>query len=172
LYSCSKAPVPGLSFTYDLRKESTGFVKLDVMFEIIVGGFDAKTAPADEVLAIVAKYHYAAMQSAPMVPAVVFGQVDSVIFYIESMRGWVTIPPYFMNAAHNFLALRLLPAFFKGNRPEALNYARAMKERGEDIKQVLDFEPLIRNILAGLAPNVRKETIRQMGAELLSRMSE
>ena len=34
-----------ISFTYDIRKEADGFLKLDVLSEIMVGGVDIKSGP-------------------------------------------------------------------------------------------------------------------------------
>jgi hypothetical protein len=106
-----------VEFPYVVRAQATGFLKLDVAMEILVVGCDCRSGPVGQFLTVVDKAHYLASMSAhssgmvSFVPIIAFGQHDSYLFYIESLRGLGQLDPFFVDASHQFIAHQLLPRY-------------------------------------------------------------
>jgi hypothetical protein len=164
--NCISPPNSKVTFGYDVRQQIPGFLKLDIEYEMIVVGCDSRTGPATRLMEAVDKaYFLASMPNLPFVPIVMFGERGSYLFYVESPRGFARVHPFFIDAAHLFLARRILPGFLRGRPREVKKYVETLCS-GKDPQGLLRREPLIRKLLETAPKGVQFEMIRQIGTDL------
>lgn len=163
-----------LEFNCELRGEAAGLVKLDIDAAHIVAAYDTRIGPLPHLMSTVEKALYVANvdPDGPIafVPIVVFGEHDSCMFYIESMRSLRFAAPWFIDAAHRFVAHQLLPHML-GADPQRVRAYLATLHQGQDPLQLLAREPLISGILRSAPAETRAEMMRQIAIDLESRLT-
>ena len=165
-----------IPFTYDVRGEAPGFLKLDVLSEMMVVGVDMETGPVVEFLPLVEKAYYIATTinrsggMVAIVPIVVFGAYGSYIFYIESPRGFGSVCPFFIEVAQQFVANQLLPAYLNSAKGQIGKYIQTLAQDGHDSAQLLDRQPLFHSLMSNIPSEAKIEMIRQIGSELANRL--
>lgn len=175
LHCISSIDTEAIQFTYSVRQEARGFLKLDVLDEIIVVGVDTRTGPADRFSSFVEKAFllheskgFAEMSF--VVPIVVFGVESPYLFYVESMRGFAWVSPYFIDAAQEFLASRILPDQFQMRTDRIRHYLDSVGDSGEDPLEVVARQPLFNNLLYGIPDEPRREMVKQIATEARRRL--
>ena len=157
-----------LLFYFGVRYEEKGFLKFDLQPDLyasygISGGFDLTSIPINSFLSIAEKY-YAARNEEFYVPAVCFGVFDNYGYYVESVYGFERVEPFFIHSSHRFIA-RLAQAVFDKDSRKLSEYLRTLSS-GQDELQLLEREPLMRAIIAGLHPVSEVPFYRQLSSEL------
>jgi hypothetical protein len=161
-----------VQFEYDVLDDSPGFLKLDLEREMLVVGCVPNSPQFERFMAYVPKAYYIATEVKSgdffrITPVVIFGERSPYVFYIESLRGFGRVAPYFIEASHQFVARQILPGFIAPN--EINGYIAALR-RGEDNKGLLRLEPLMRALLGDAPESTRSEMIRQIGDDVAARM--
>lgn len=161
-------------FYFGVRHEEKGFLKLDLQPDLyasygIAGGFDLTSIPINSFLSAAEKY-YAARNDGFFVPAVCFGVFESYGYYIESIYGFHRVDPFFIHSSHRFIA-RLVQAVLDKDSDKLSEYLQKLSS-GQDELQLLEREPLMRAIIAGLHPVSAAAFYRQLSSELVNICSQ
>lgn len=158
-----------IQFPYSVREEQRGFLKIDIGFEILVVCCDSHEGPVDRFMAVVERAHYFASMvagdasSGLFVPIIVFGEQRPHLFYIESLRGLGNVDPFFVEAAHEFIARRLLPRYVQ---PAGISDYLDSLRAGRDDKEILAREPLVNALLRGAPPQTHVAMMSQIADDL------
>jgi hypothetical protein len=161
-----------IPFAYEIREASPGFLKLDVMNEIMVVGVDVRTGPVNRMMQAVERtYHLAASglgrgDQFTFVPIVVFGDSSPYLYYVESMRGFGQVSPFFIRSAQAFLSSQIFPSRFEQDIQRMLEYVGLLTERGDDPENLVARQPLFAALLAQVTDGPRREMLRQIGADI------
>jgi len=176
LHCISDATADAIPFAYDVREDSPGFLKLDVLYEMMVVGVDGRNGPVNRMLNAVNRAYFLetlrpeADSLAGFVPIVVFGERPPFLFYVESLRGFARVAPFFISAAQHFLASRIVPGYLGSDMAKLREYVEVMAREGKDPEQLVDRQPLFSTILSGVPQASRTEMLKQIGADIEVRL--
>lgn len=154
-----------IEFTFEIRRDETGFLKLDIGQTIIAAAIDCRQYEIEQFIAIADKYYTAShvnTEFLAFVPAVVFGCSENLCFYIESPQGFGRrVDAFFIRASHNFIA-SMLKRLFQDREEKISKYLETLLS-GRDPKAVVAREPLMRAIIS----NLPEESIKPFYSQLV-----